>query len=112
MPGYLGGAREFHDHYEVPIPRDRNAAVQARLARRLRPFLLRRLKREVATDLPENRIGQKRMVTSYKLISRGTVEEKILNQQNRKRASLQLVLGGEEQFAESLSWDEMLELIA
>jgi superfamily II DNA or RNA helicase len=52
MPGYLGSARDFRDRYELPITRDRDAQVQARLARRLRPFLLRRLKREVATDLP------------------------------------------------------------
>jgi superfamily II DNA or RNA helicase len=53
MPGYLGAAEDFRQRYEIPIMRDRNAAAQERLARRLRPFLLRRLKREVAADLPE-----------------------------------------------------------
>ena len=52
------------------------------------------------------------MVTSYKLITRGTVEEKILNLQNRKRALTQAMLGGEEQFAGALTWDEIRELIA
>ena len=52
MPGYLGTAQDFRERYEQPIARDRNAAAQARLARRLRPFILRRLKREVAADLP------------------------------------------------------------
>ncbi len=52
MPGYLGAAKDFRERYEVPIARDRDEAAQARLARRVRPFLLRRLKREVATDLP------------------------------------------------------------
>ncbi len=52
MPGYLGPAKDFQDRYEVPIVRERNEAVQARLARRVRPFLLRRLKREVAPELP------------------------------------------------------------
>src|SRR5262249_8663814 len=52
MPGYLGTAQEFRERYESPIARDKNVEVQARLARRLRPFLLRRLKREVAADLP------------------------------------------------------------
>jgi superfamily II DNA or RNA helicase len=52
MPGYLGAAKDFHERYEVPIARDRDEAAQARLARRVRPFLLRRLKREVAADLP------------------------------------------------------------
>ena len=52
MPGYLGGARDFRERYEIPITRDRDSAVQSRLARRVRPFLLRRVKREVAPDLP------------------------------------------------------------
>jgi superfamily II DNA or RNA helicase len=53
MPGYLGAEEDFRERYELPIMRDRNAEAQARLARRLRPFVLRRLKREVAADLPE-----------------------------------------------------------
>ena len=52
MPGYLGTARDFRDRYEAPITRERDAAAQTRLGRRLRPFLLRRLKKEVAADLP------------------------------------------------------------
>jgi superfamily II DNA or RNA helicase len=52
MPGYLGAAQDFRERYELPITRDRNSEVQRRLARRLRPFLLRRLKQEVAVDLP------------------------------------------------------------
>jgi superfamily II DNA or RNA helicase len=52
MPGYLGAAKDFHERYELPITRERNAEAQARLARRVRPFLLRRLKKEVANDLP------------------------------------------------------------
>ena len=292
MPGYLGSALDFRERYETAIVRDKNSAAQARLARRLRPFLLRRLKRDVAADLPEkieqvsycelgedqralyqevlegsrremlkaagaggaaqsrmivltallrlrqiccdarllkldrpaaatlsgktelflelleealdgghrvlvfsqfttmlsllreelaaqqiafcyldgstknraqvvekfqgdpsipvflislkaggvglnltgadtvihfdpwwnpaveaqatdraHRIGQKKVVTSYKLITRGTVEEKILNLQNRKRALTQAVLGDEEQFVQSLSWEEIQELL-
>jgi len=53
MPGYLGAAEDFRERYEIPIMRDRNAQAQERLARRLRPFVLRRRKREVAADLPE-----------------------------------------------------------
>ncbi len=52
MPGYLGSAQDFRERYEAPITREKNPDAQARLARRLRPFLLRRLKREVAADLP------------------------------------------------------------
>jgi superfamily II DNA or RNA helicase len=292
MPGYLGTAQDFRERYETAIMRDKNSAAQLRLARRLRPFILRRLKREVAADLPEkieqvsycelgeeqralyrevleagrremlnaddaasqaksrmvvltallrlrqiccdprllkldptgaavpsgktelflelleealdgghrvlvfsqfttmlgllreelaaqqiafcyldgatrdraqvvekfqsdpaipvflislkaggvglnltgadtvvhfdpwwnpaveaqatdraHRIGQKKVVTSYKLITRGTVEEKILNLQNRKRALTQSMLGDEEQWVQSLSWEEIHELL-
>ena len=52
MPGYLGTAQDFRERYELPITREKDADAQARLARRLRPFLLRRLKKEVAADLP------------------------------------------------------------
>ncbi len=52
MPGYLGTAKDFRERYELPIAKEKNAEAQARLARRLRPFMLRRLKKEVAADLP------------------------------------------------------------
>jgi superfamily II DNA or RNA helicase len=58
-----------------------------------------------------HRIGQKKVVTTYKLITRGTVEEKILNLQNRKRSLLQAALGGEEALAQALTWDEIQELL-
>ncbi len=53
MPGYLGGAEEFRERYEIPMIRACDAAATRRLARRLRPFILRRTKREVAPELPE-----------------------------------------------------------
>ena len=52
MPGYLGAARDFRERYELPIAREKSQVAQTRLARRLRPFILRRLKRDVAQDLP------------------------------------------------------------
>ncbi|MCI0362895.1 MAG: DEAD/DEAH box helicase, partial [Phycisphaerales bacterium] len=64
-----------------------------------------------ATDRA-HRIGQRRVVTSYKLIARGTVEEKILALQTRKREVIRATLGGEEQLAEALTWEEIQELFA
>ena len=52
MPGYLGTAKDFRERYEWPITKQKDSQAQARLGRRLRPFLLRRLKKEVASDLP------------------------------------------------------------
>ena len=48
-----------------------------------------------ATDRA-HRIGQTRVVTSYKLITRGTVEEKILSAAGRSARSSKATLGGEE----------------
>jgi SNF2 family DNA or RNA helicase len=53
MPGYLGSANDFRDRYEVPITKEKSQEVMDRLGRRLRPFVLRRTKREVAPELPE-----------------------------------------------------------
>jgi len=54
MPGYLGPAEAFRQRYEQPIAQggDAGEAALVRLRRKLRPFLLRRLKRDVARDLP------------------------------------------------------------
>jgi superfamily II DNA or RNA helicase len=52
MPGYLGPAKEFKDRYETPIARGGDAATLRRLRQRLRPFVLRRTKAEVAPELP------------------------------------------------------------
>ncbi|MBU6399574.1 MAG: DEAD/DEAH box helicase [Verrucomicrobia bacterium] len=60
QPGYLGTQSQFLEHYE---PRDADPAVQRiarrRLSAKLRPLLLRRLKRQVAQDLPD-RIEERR----------------------------------------------------
>lgn len=50
-PGLLGGRSDFQDRYARPIA-DGDAAAAERLRRRIRPFLLRRLKRDVAPELP------------------------------------------------------------
>ncbi|MCX6968141.1 MAG: SNF2-related protein [Verrucomicrobia bacterium] len=53
MPGYLGERDDFRERYEIPIARQNDKETLARLAKRLRPFLLRRRKQEVAADLPQ-----------------------------------------------------------
>ena len=51
MPGYLGRRSAFHARYQV-ASRDPDAPALADLARRIRPFVLRRRKRDVAKELP------------------------------------------------------------
>ena len=54
MPNYLGPHARFRENYELPISRGGRDAedAQARLRRKVHPFLLRRLKKDVAKDLP------------------------------------------------------------
>jgi SNF2 family DNA or RNA helicase len=50
-PGLLGGRSQFRERYSRPIA-EGDAEVAARLRQRIRPFILRRLKKDVAPDLP------------------------------------------------------------
>ncbi|AGN78460.1 DEAD/DEAH box helicase [Pseudomonas sp. GD03651] len=52
MPGWLGDLKRFNQDYRVPIERHGDAERLAHLVTRIRPFLLRRTKEEVATELP------------------------------------------------------------
>lgn len=52
-PGLLGDQRQFKRVFRTPIEKQGNEERQHLLARRVRPFLLRRTKAEVAGDLPE-----------------------------------------------------------
>ena len=63
-----------------------------------------------ATDRA-HRIGQTRVVTAYKLIARGTVEEKIMNLQQKKRALIEATVESEEPLMTGLSISEINELL-
>ncbi len=52
MPGLLGDRKGFAKRFRTPIEKNNDATRRAQLARRVRPFLLRRTKSEVAADLP------------------------------------------------------------
>jgi superfamily II DNA or RNA helicase len=52
MPGLLGGRRDFARRYRLPIERRGDDTRRIQLARRIRPFMLRRTKAEVVPELP------------------------------------------------------------
>jgi len=58
-----------------------------------------------------HRIGQKCQVSSYRLITLNTIEEKILELQNRKRELVQKVVSCDEDVIARLTWEEVLELL-
>lgn len=53
MPGYLLSHKKFKEHYEVPIVREQNQQVLQDLKRHVMPFILRRMKKDVLTELPD-----------------------------------------------------------
>ena len=53
MPGFLGKYESFRKRYEIPILRDQNKQVLETLGRKIKPFMLRRLKKEVIKELPD-----------------------------------------------------------
>ncbi|MEQ1545217.1 DEAD/DEAH box helicase [Methyloglobulus sp.] len=52
MPGFLGNTAAFKKLYRTPIETFGNAEQKLRLSRRVAPFMLRRTKQEVASELP------------------------------------------------------------
>lgn len=52
MPGLLGDADTFRQHYRNPIEREADAERQRQLSTRIQPLLLRRTKDAVAKELP------------------------------------------------------------
>jgi SNF2 family DNA or RNA helicase len=52
MPGLLGDRKGFAKRFRRPIEKDNDPQRRAQLIRRIKPFLMRRTKAEVATDLP------------------------------------------------------------
>ena len=63
-----------------------------------------------ATDRA-HRIGQKHVVTVYKLVAEGTIEEKIIDIQERKKKLAEQVLEGEGMDSASFTKEEILELL-
>ena len=124
VPGLLGDRAAFDRRFGARVEMGDRAARKG-LAALLRPFLLRRLKGEVAQDLPprteltvdvtlstrERRIGQTQPVTVYRFISAGTVEASILELQATKRELASAVLEGAGA-ASQLGADELLALLA
>ena len=52
MPGFLGDARHFAARWRKPIEENGETLRAALLAQRVRPFILRRRKQDVASELP------------------------------------------------------------
>ncbi len=82
MPGLLGDRRGFTRRFRTPIEKRGDDQRRVQLIRRIRPFILRRTKSEVATDLPPKHTILRRITLApeqreiYETI-RGTLQEKV-----------------------------------
>lgn len=52
IPGLLGNRKSFGEKFRKPIEKENNIERQSLLARRIKPFVMRRTKDQVVTDLP------------------------------------------------------------
>ena len=57
LPGYLYSYKKFKELYEVPIVKDENKQALNKLKMLIEPFVLRRTKKEVLTELPDKTIS-------------------------------------------------------
>ena len=53
MPGYLGTYKKFKERFEAPVVREADEKARTTLHLMVAPFILRRMKKDVLTDLPE-----------------------------------------------------------
>jgi superfamily II DNA or RNA helicase len=85
MPGLLGDRKSFTKRFRTPIEKRGDDLRRGQLVRRIRPFILRRTKSEVATELPPKHTILRRITLGpeqrelYEAI-RVTLHEKVLEQ--------------------------------
>ncbi len=53
MPGYLYNSHEFRNRYEAPLVKDGDSMTADSFRARIKPFMMRRMKRDVLNELPE-----------------------------------------------------------
>jgi len=58
-----------------------------------------------------HRIGQKESVSVYKLVTLGTIEEKIVEMQNRKKGIVKKIVSCDDEAITKLTWEDVLELL-
>jgi SNF2 family DNA or RNA helicase len=88
-PGFLGTQKQFRQFFQHPIEKKQDEAVRSALVRRLQPFVLRRNKNQVASELPpkteitriiELHGFQRDLYESIRMTTERSVREAIANQ--------------------------------
>ena len=88
MSGYLFGYRKFKEMYETPIVKDEDENAMKKLKMLIEPFILRRVKQEVLTELPDKTITilnnemqdeQQKIYLSYMQSAKQEVKQEIIS---------------------------------
>lgn len=87
MPEFFGRYRQFEECYEKPILRDHDSVQMQKLRRKIRPFVLRRMKKEVLTELPDK-------IETRRMAEMGAKQRKIYESY---LARIQMELAGDEE---------------
>lgn len=98
LPGFLLQHQQFQKRYEIPIVLEQNEAIKKELLQKIAPFILRRLKQGVMSELPpkiENKIlvemtaRQKKIYAAYANAAREEIN-KILTAGQYKQNRLKI----------------------
>lgn len=99
MPGYLFSYKKFKNAYEVPIVKDNDQKAMQRLKMLIEPFVLRRTKKQVLTELPDKSIAvlknvmkeeQEKLYLSYLAQTKMEVEQ-IINKNGFDKSKIQIL---------------------
>lgn len=99
MPGYLFTYKKFKTLYETPIIKDNDQDTMSKLKMLIEPFILRRTKKEVLTELPEKTITvlenemseeQKSIYLSYLINAKQELQQEI-NYNGYERSQIKIL---------------------
>ncbi|OLS01899.1 DEAD/DEAH box helicase [Tissierella creatinophila] len=101
MPGYLLNSKKFTEKFEKPIVKENDSKKLRELNNYIKPFILRRLKKEVLKELPdkiEQKIlvdmtdEQKKMYLAYLQAIKGDLGEEI-NEKGYNKSHIKILAG-------------------
>ncbi len=78
LPGFMGSVKNFREKYQIPIEKNDSRQVRSRLKKLISPFILRRTKEQVLTELPPK--------TAISITVEMSSQEQALYEATRQRA--------------------------
>ncbi len=101
MPGYLLNSKKFTEKFERPIVKENDNKKLKELSNHIKPFILRRLKKEVLKELPDKieqkmlvdmTDEQKKMYLAYLQAIKGDLSQEI-NQKGYNKSHIKILAG-------------------